>query len=174
MGVSLCTRPYPPSKVSDFGLSRTIGDEAIATRTYGTVTHMPMEVLMEGRVSKAADVYSFGGRRGALRPACAAVVPRVARAGCDADGRRAGTQTCNAFALDRPAGLQLWLPVARRAPDRGCTRPDAGRSPARASPMARPQRTAACHLAPPTLPQAWCCGRCSRATGPTAASPTAK
>lgn len=28
--------------------------------TPGTVTHMPMEVLVEGKISKAADVYSFG------------------------------------------------------------------------------------------------------------------
>ena len=30
------------------------------TRTYGTVTHMSPELLLEGRLSKAADVYSFG------------------------------------------------------------------------------------------------------------------
>jgi mitogen-activated protein kinase kinase kinase 11 len=50
--------------VSDFGLSHTVCDEdgVISTRTYGTVTHMPPELLLEGRMSKAADVYSFGAR----------------------------------------------------------------------------------------------------------------
>lgn len=28
--------------------------------TYGTVTHMPKEVLLESHISKAVDVYSFG------------------------------------------------------------------------------------------------------------------
>eukprot|EP00882_Tetradesmus_deserticola_P000798 GHRQ01000869.1.p1 GENE.GHRQ01000869.1~~GHRQ01000869.1.p1 ORF type:complete len:829 (+),score=338.09 GHRQ01000869.1:201-2489(+) len=50
------------AKVSDFGLSRLVSNEApvIQTRTYGTVTHMPAELLIEGHMSKAADVYSFG------------------------------------------------------------------------------------------------------------------
>ncbi|KAK9810348.1 hypothetical protein WJX72_009180 [[Myrmecia] bisecta] len=53
-------RPFS-AKVSDFGLSRIhIGTGAVATETYGTVTHMPPELLSEGRLSKAADVYSFG------------------------------------------------------------------------------------------------------------------
>jgi serine/threonine protein kinase len=48
-------------QVSDFGLSRTVqGDDAIQTRTHGTVTHMPPELLMQGTMSKAVDVYSFG------------------------------------------------------------------------------------------------------------------
>jgi len=43
--------------VSDFGLSRIhIGEKTVATQTYGTVTHMPPELLSEGRLSKAADV----------------------------------------------------------------------------------------------------------------------
>jgi len=36
------------------------GHKTVATQTYGTVTHMPPELLMENRLSKAADVYSFG------------------------------------------------------------------------------------------------------------------
>ncbi|WIA08911.1 hypothetical protein OEZ85_008329 [Tetradesmus obliquus] len=50
------------AKISDFGLSRLVSNEApvIQTRTYGTVTHMPAELLIEGKMSKAADVYSFG------------------------------------------------------------------------------------------------------------------
>lgn len=53
-------RPFS-IKVSDFGLSRIhIGEKTVATQTYGTVTHMPPELLSEGRLSKAADVYAFG------------------------------------------------------------------------------------------------------------------
>ncbi|GBF93165.1 hypothetical protein Rsub_05896 [Raphidocelis subcapitata] len=50
------------AKVSDLGLSRLVppGEGGfVQTRTYGTVTHQPHEVLVEGRTSKAADVYSF-------------------------------------------------------------------------------------------------------------------
>jgi hypothetical protein len=58
-----------PCQVSDFGLSRLVSNEApvIQTRTYGTVTHMPAELLIEGHMSKAADVYrcAAGGRGGA-------------------------------------------------------------------------------------------------------------
>ncbi len=32
----------------------------IETSTYGTVTHMPPELLTDGRLTRAADVYSFG------------------------------------------------------------------------------------------------------------------
>ncbi len=32
----------------------------IETTTYGTVTHMPPELLSDGKLSRAADVYSFG------------------------------------------------------------------------------------------------------------------
>jgi serine/threonine protein kinase len=47
------------AKVSDFGLSCLINMDApvIETSTYGTVTHMPPELLCEGRMSKAVDVY---------------------------------------------------------------------------------------------------------------------
>jgi len=49
-------------QVSDFGLSRLISNETpiIETRSYGTVTFMPAELLLEGRMSKAVDVYSWG------------------------------------------------------------------------------------------------------------------
>lgn len=30
------------------------------TKTYGTVTHMPPELLLEGKLSKSADVYAYG------------------------------------------------------------------------------------------------------------------
>mmetsp|Transcript_8962 Transcript_8962/g.26850 ORF Transcript_8962/g.26850 Transcript_8962/m.26850 type:complete len:941 (-) Transcript_8962:2021-4843(-) len=49
------------AKVSDFGLSRATADEsAMSTNTFGTVTHMPPELLREGQLSKAVDVYAFG------------------------------------------------------------------------------------------------------------------
>jgi len=48
-------------KVSDFGLSRVQSEnKSVETETFGTVTHMPPELLCEGRLSKAADVYAFG------------------------------------------------------------------------------------------------------------------
>ena len=46
-------------QVADFGLSRQAGD-SVDTDTYGTVTHMPPELLMEGKLTKSADVYAFG------------------------------------------------------------------------------------------------------------------
>jgi len=62
----LLSKPDPEksvfhAKVSDFGLSRSYhGHTTIATQTYGTVTHMPPELLIDGRLSKAANVYAFG------------------------------------------------------------------------------------------------------------------
>ena len=46
--------------MADFGLSRVLSQEAISTGTFGTVTHMPPELLTTGRLSKAVDVYAFG------------------------------------------------------------------------------------------------------------------
>ena len=50
------------AKVADFGLSRAlaIGQSHLSTRRYGTVTHMPPELLSAGKLTVAADVYSFG------------------------------------------------------------------------------------------------------------------
>ncbi len=39
------------AKVADFGLSRTLGSEPVDTGTYGTVTHMPPELLTTGDMS---------------------------------------------------------------------------------------------------------------------------
>jgi serine/threonine protein kinase len=47
------------AKVTDFGLSRASKDE-VTTKTVGTVSHMPPELLLEGLMTKAGDVYSFG------------------------------------------------------------------------------------------------------------------
>lgn len=47
-------------KVSDFGLSRFLAEDThIETFTYGTITHMPPELLRGGILTPAADVYSF-------------------------------------------------------------------------------------------------------------------
>lgn len=47
-------------QVADFGLSRVVEAASVETKTYGTITHMPPELLLEGRLSKSADVYAFG------------------------------------------------------------------------------------------------------------------
>jgi serine/threonine protein kinase len=49
-------------KVVDFGLSRVItqGATHLSTHTFGTITHQPPELMRSGRLSKPADVYSFG------------------------------------------------------------------------------------------------------------------
>ncbi len=48
------------SQVADFGLSRVCDEAQIETKTYGTVTHMPPELLLDGNLSKSADVYAYG------------------------------------------------------------------------------------------------------------------
>lgn len=48
--------------MTDFGLSRVLGDLAshVSTRTYGTISFMPPELIRDAKLSKAADVYSYG------------------------------------------------------------------------------------------------------------------
>jgi len=62
--ISSCpTSPYGfVSKVSDFGLSRCLNPGAThqSTKTFGTITHQSPEMLRLGKLSSAADVYSFG------------------------------------------------------------------------------------------------------------------
>ncbi|GAX78545.1 hypothetical protein CEUSTIGMA_g5985.t1 [Chlamydomonas eustigma] len=50
------------AKVADFGMSSQMNQAAkhLSSMFQGTVTHMAPEVLLHGRVSKAADVYAFG------------------------------------------------------------------------------------------------------------------
>ena len=43
------------AKVADFGLSRVLGAEAVNTGTYGTVTHMPPELLTTGTCCDSAS-----------------------------------------------------------------------------------------------------------------------
>ncbi|KAK9807609.1 hypothetical protein WJX72_003992 [[Myrmecia] bisecta] len=53
-------RPFA-AKLSDFGLARMLlSGGAVEAHTCRTVTHMPPELLTQGRLSKASDVYSFG------------------------------------------------------------------------------------------------------------------
>ncbi|CAL8464411.1 g3946 [Coccomyxa elongata] len=49
-------------KLADFGLSRVMENNSthVSTTTFGTAAYMPAEMLMEGKMTKAADVYSFG------------------------------------------------------------------------------------------------------------------
>ncbi|GMH33082.1 hypothetical protein BSKO_00916 [Bryopsis sp. KO-2023] len=48
-------------KVSDFGLARmTANEQQLKTFTYGTVSHMPPELLKDGLSTPAMDVYSYG------------------------------------------------------------------------------------------------------------------
>lgn len=54
----LLTKEYHV-KIADFGLSR-VQISTQQTKTYGTITHMPPELLEEEILSTAADVYSFG------------------------------------------------------------------------------------------------------------------
>uniref|UniRef100_A0A7R9V8Z4 Protein kinase domain-containing protein n=1 Tax=Chlamydomonas euryale TaxID=1486919 RepID=A0A7R9V8Z4_9CHLO len=50
------------SKVSDFGLSRVLQSNKnhIKTQTFGTVTHVPPELLAKGMLTAKADVYAIG------------------------------------------------------------------------------------------------------------------
>ncbi|KAK9825366.1 hypothetical protein WJX81_004837 [Elliptochloris bilobata] len=49
------------AKIADFGLARDLEVKSrIETKTYGTITHMPLEVLANGIISKASDAYAFG------------------------------------------------------------------------------------------------------------------
>lgn len=50
------------AQLTDFGLSRVLGDLAshVSTRTYGTISFMPPELIRDAKLSKAADVYSYG------------------------------------------------------------------------------------------------------------------
>ena len=48
-------------QLADFGLSRLLDPTMthVSTKSYGTISYMPAEVLKDGRLTTAADVYSF-------------------------------------------------------------------------------------------------------------------
>ncbi|WIA36739.1 hypothetical protein OEZ86_008009 [Tetradesmus obliquus] len=50
------------AKIADLGLSRVVKQHAThrTTRTVGTLSHQPPELLQDGRSSPAVDIYSFG------------------------------------------------------------------------------------------------------------------
>ena len=48
------------AKIADFGMARDFSvQDRIQTRMYGTVTHMPPELIRSGTASKAVDVYAL-------------------------------------------------------------------------------------------------------------------
>jgi len=48
------------AKVTDFGFGRIMSSNHIKTKTYGTVTHQPPELLAQGVLTASADVYAIG------------------------------------------------------------------------------------------------------------------
>lgn len=49
------------ARVSDFGLARAAqGGAPLTTATFGTCSHMAPELMSDGVLTKAADVWSFG------------------------------------------------------------------------------------------------------------------
>ena len=57
--ITQCSTAQP--QVADFGLARVLKDKShIKTQTFGTVTHMPPELLARGTLSAASDVYAVG------------------------------------------------------------------------------------------------------------------
>jgi serine/threonine protein kinase len=48
--------------VGDFGLARVLDTSAtqLQTGTFGTVTHMPLELIQQQLLTRATDVFSFG------------------------------------------------------------------------------------------------------------------
>lgn len=51
------------AKVSDFGLSQVLPDTQethVSTKYSGTVTHMPPELIEDGKIYQTGDVYAFG------------------------------------------------------------------------------------------------------------------
>ncbi|KAK9906630.1 hypothetical protein WJX75_005201 [Coccomyxa subellipsoidea] len=49
-------------KLADFGLSRVLDTNGthVSTQTYGTLAYQPAELLRDGKLTKAVDIYSFG------------------------------------------------------------------------------------------------------------------
>ena len=60
--LNLIVKFFYATKVGDFGLSRILfkNYSHVSTKTHGTITYMPPEMLHEGRLAPAVDVYSYG------------------------------------------------------------------------------------------------------------------
>jgi hypothetical protein len=54
--------PPPARQVGDFGLSQIIGGDIkeVHSSNYGTLTHAAPELVVDGLLTKAADVFSYG------------------------------------------------------------------------------------------------------------------
>jgi serine/threonine protein kinase len=72
------------AKVADFGLSRFMEAAQLTTATFGTVSHMPLELIAHGRLSKAVDVYSMGVLLHEVRPWLPVCRPGVTPGGLEA------------------------------------------------------------------------------------------
>lgn len=59
--LKLCIRCSRAAQVADLGLARVLepGEGVVTTQTYGTVSHMPPELLVSGLLSRQADVYRY-------------------------------------------------------------------------------------------------------------------
>uniref|UniRef100_A0A7R9YSM5 Protein kinase domain-containing protein n=1 Tax=Chlamydomonas euryale TaxID=1486919 RepID=A0A7R9YSM5_9CHLO len=60
MAESMLDRRGWEAKVTDFGFARIVAQNHVHTKAYGTVTHMPPELLERGLLTTAADIFSFG------------------------------------------------------------------------------------------------------------------
>lgn len=107
------------AKVSDFGLSRLISNETpiIETRSYGTVTFMPAELLLEGRMSKAVDVYSWG------------VIVWEMYSGCRPFAGMSHSQVLHAIGMGRQLQLPEHMPKGLRDLLEACMARDPAKRP---------------------------------------------
>ena len=65
-------------KIADFGMARDFSvKDRIETRMYGTVTHMPPELIESGIASKAVDIYAMVRQLTALHYDANAAMIRV-------------------------------------------------------------------------------------------------
>lgn len=49
------------AKLADFGMARLLAENSthVSTKTYGTISYMPIEVLKHGKLTTSVDSYSF-------------------------------------------------------------------------------------------------------------------